>query len=964
MKRYITLAALLLISLGLLANNFVAGIPVSQIRSRFPEKSLNEAMRQLDAEGCGILHYDNEFAIALVPEGKPEYLAYRLTEQFRQQQLYLVGKIPGQGKPDIGAKGSILLELESAYLLQSSLDEIQLRELISHPFTILGPEPMRFPQTALPAQSGKTSRTDISQMIAMVNASSVENTIQSLEDFVTRYARADNRLQVAQWIQQKFISYGVTDVVLQPFEWQNTTQYNVVATIPGTIYPNQYIVVGGHHDSINNYTDPYISAPGADDNASGSVAALEMARVMMASGYQPRASIRFVTFAAEEFGLWGSKHHAQTAYQAGENIRLMINHDMIANEPGPQPWQVRLMPYDGSIDHSAYAIQVTEQYTDLEVYYGTMNSGSSDSHSFWTKGYHVLYFFEDVFSPVYHSSQDLVVNLNPVYCAEVIKASVACAASFADMPSAPVGLSAQDYGDGSSILLNWENLNDPLISSYNVYHSTVFGNWGTPLTTSFHELLVTGLTEGQSYYFAVGSVDGFGNESYLVYSYAVPMSIPLQPQNISEQPLYQSIALDWDDNGEYDFAFYKLYRSQTEGQLGNQIGGMITDSDYLDTDVVGSRNYYYYSLCAVDNGGNASSFGQVVKSRPISLDQGVLIIDETENMSGNNPFQPTDQQADDFYDFISSKFETAQLDLNELGEDLRLADICVFSSILWHGNDQATMEYPYFVQDALQEYIQAGGNLLFSVYVPSLAFALNSSYPAYFNSDSFIYSVIGIDEANYSSSARFRFAAPAHEQFPPVSIDPDKTISSLNGHILRVESISPNPDCVAVYNYGSDYAADSPQGIMNGMPVGVLNLGASGKVCVLSFPLYNVYQDDAQDLVDYVFTQYFNESFSSANDPNLPPAGGISIEANYPNPFKGETSFRVELKNNAQPVQVDIYNLRGQLVKTLFAGVGPKSVVHRWDGLDESGSAVSSGVYIIRARQEGKSVQRRIALIK
>jgi leucyl aminopeptidase len=162
----------------------------------------------------------------------------------------------------------------------------------------------------------------------------------------------------------QFQSFGVPDVQLFSFNWNNTTQYNVVATIPGTVYPDQYIVVGGHHDSINNSGDPYTSAPGADDNASGSVAALEMARVMMQSGYQPRASIRFITFAAEEFGLWGAKYYSAYAQDNNLNIRLMMNHDMIANNTAdPGDWEVRLMPYDGSMDHSAYALQLTEQYT-------------------------------------------------------------------------------------------------------------------------------------------------------------------------------------------------------------------------------------------------------------------------------------------------------------------------------------------------------------------------------------------------------------------------------------------------------------------------------------------------------------------------------------------------------------------------------------------------------------------------
>jgi hypothetical protein len=265
----------------------------------------------------------------------------------------------------------------------------------------------------------------------------------------------------------------------------------------------------------------------------------------------------------------------------------------------------------------------------------------------------------------------------------------------------------------------------------------------------------------------------------------------------------------------------------------------------------------------------------------------------------------------------------------------------------------------------LNQYIQAGGNVFFSVYFPSLAFELNANYPGNFNSDSFIYDVIGIASADYSgNAARFRFAIPAQGQIPAVSVDPEKTLSVMNGHIIRVESIGASPGCATIYNYGTDYADDTPQGAMAGMPVGVLNLNQSGKVCVVSFPLYNIYQDDARNLIDYVLTEYFGETFSPAEDPGLAPAGGISISTNHPNPFKGETSFRLELKNNTRPVLVEIYNLRGQKVRSLFVGYSPKSVVHSWDGLDDFGSAVSSGIYIIRTSQDGVAAQRRIALVK
>lgn len=965
MKRLIILALLLqALLMGLQAASRIVALPSAELIKQSSQKQIYPAVRELSESGYGILHYNSAYVIAVTPPDQSTQTTgvKTLSAYPPARTLYLIGRIEGRPDPDWNRAGQMLLDLGTSVLLQSELDETGLRSMFDNPFTLLSLEPMRFPDTVMSPSASAAARTDIDTMLALVNTTSVQGLIQSLQDFQTRYAFADNRLQVAQWIQQQFISYGITNATLQSFSWQNTTQYNVVATIPGTVYPDQYIVVGGHHDSISGNSDPFTLAPGADDNASGSVAALEMARVMMASGYQPRTSIRFVTFAAEEFGLWGSKHYAQNALENAQNIRLMMNHDMIANQTSPGAWQVRLMPYDGSLEHSAYASQITEQYTDLETYYGNSNSGSSDSHPFWQRGYHVIYFFESDFSPVYHSAQDLVVNLNPAYCAEVIKASVACAATFADMPAAPYDLEIQDAGNGSTLVASWQGYNDPSIDHYNVYYSTVMGDWGTPDTTTQTSLAVGGLIQGQLYYFAVSAVDTFGNESYMIYSTGIPLTVPLEPQNFFDQPQFQSIALNWDANGELDLTGYQLFRSQSEGVLGDQIGGAITGNSYVDTAVVGSPAYYYYSLRAVDNDGNVSPFTQVVFSRPVTLDQGVLIVDETENMSGTNPFQPTDAQADDFYDSITTGVSTTQLDLNSLGRDLHLADIGIYSSILWHGNDQASMDYPYFVQDALMQYIQLGGNIMFSVYVPSMAFDLNSTYPRTFDPASFINGVIGIGEADYTATARFRFAIPVHDQFPPVSVDPDKTSPSLNGHILRVESIGPNPDCATIYNYGSDYESTAPQGVMNNMPIGVLNLNQSGKVCVVSFPLYNLYRDDAQDLVEYVMSEYFNETITAVDDPlDAPPA--LRILANYPNPFSGRTSFRVESISGTAPLRVEIYNLRGQLVRTLFAGSSPKSRLFEWDGRDGLQNLVAHGVYFVKASQGGAAVTRRMLLL-
>jgi len=57
--------------------------------------------------------------------------------------------------------------------------------------------------------------------------------------------------------------------------------WNVIATKPGVLYPDSVIIIGGHYDSIvYDGTDPFVWAPGADDNASGAVGVLEAARIL------------------------------------------------------------------------------------------------------------------------------------------------------------------------------------------------------------------------------------------------------------------------------------------------------------------------------------------------------------------------------------------------------------------------------------------------------------------------------------------------------------------------------------------------------------------------------------------------------------------------------------------------------------------------------------------------------------
>ena len=116
---------------------------------------------------------------------------------------------------------------------------------------------------------------------------------------------------------------------------QPTIITNVVATLKGTQpeSTDRIYVVSGHYDSMcNSPTDAKCDAPGANDDASGTAAVLEMARVM--AKYEFDATIVFMAVAGEEQSLLGSTHFAEQAKQKNWNIDAMFTNDIIGNTLG------------------------------------------------------------------------------------------------------------------------------------------------------------------------------------------------------------------------------------------------------------------------------------------------------------------------------------------------------------------------------------------------------------------------------------------------------------------------------------------------------------------------------------------------------------------------------------------------------------------------------------------------------
>lgn len=180
---------------------------------------------------------------------------------------------------------------------------------------------------------------------------------------------------------------------------------NVVGVLEGKDTEN-IIVIGGHYDHLG-VRDGWIYN-GADDNASGTVGVMTIAKAMAATGEKPEKTIVFCAWTGEEKGLIGSSVFANNPYDW--NILCNLNYDMISrNSPGEDQDKKISMTFTSTMP---ILKELTEKHNsdyhlDMEVdYKGSEKPGGGSDHApFADKGIPVFYFMAG-FPPEYHQPQD------------------------------------------------------------------------------------------------------------------------------------------------------------------------------------------------------------------------------------------------------------------------------------------------------------------------------------------------------------------------------------------------------------------------------------------------------------------------------------------------------------------------------------------------------------------------------
>ncbi|MBQ0788689.1 MAG: M20/M25/M40 family metallo-hydrolase [Oceanihabitans sp.] len=261
-----------------------------------------------------------------------------------------------------------------------------------------------------------------------VSASNILADLTSFESFGVKDVGSTNLTDAENWISSRYTSLGYTDIVLQPFTYSSGTSNNIIITKTGTVYPNTFIIIDAHYDTING--------PGTNDNGSGTVLLLEIARLL--KDINTEYSIKFIHFSGEEDGLVGSNYYvANTVNIENLDIHLVFNIDQVGGVNGATNNTITCEEDRSNppANNSASSAMTTILANSIEFYSSLDTQISyayaSDYIPFENNGEIITGLYETNESSHPHSSTDILANMDPVFLTEVTKGALGALLEFA-----------------------------------------------------------------------------------------------------------------------------------------------------------------------------------------------------------------------------------------------------------------------------------------------------------------------------------------------------------------------------------------------------------------------------------------------------------------------------------------------------------------------------------------------------
>ena len=411
----------------------------------------------------------------------------------------------------------------------------------------------------------------IEALVNQISSDSLKKFDEKLVSFGTRTTLStttDSKRGIGAsrlWVLSKFQEFAKTSdgrmtAVLDTFTLQpdgrridkSIAMANVMATLKGTD-PNddRVFMVSGHIDSrVTDVMNRESAAPGANDDGSGTVAVIELARVMATSKFP--ATIVFVVVSGEEQGLLGANYLAEKALKQNWNLEALLNNDIMGSNNSNETniidnTRLRIFSeglpafemdkkvgairqYGAENDGKArqlarYVKETGERYVDnleiVMIYRNDRFLRGGDHTPFVNRGFAAVRLSE-MNENFLHQHQDLRVE-NGVEYGDLIKfmdfeylrkntcVNLASLANLAKSPSMPLDVILDVRGLGNSTNLNWKAPKSGKVKGYYVLmRETSMPYWQKKFFTT--NLKISLPYSKDNYYFAVQSVSEEGNE--------------------------------------------------------------------------------------------------------------------------------------------------------------------------------------------------------------------------------------------------------------------------------------------------------------------------------------------------------------------------------------------------------------------------------------------------------------------
>jgi len=230
----------------------------------------------------------------------------------------------------------------------------------------------------------------------------VEN-LQAFTSFRTRHYRSQWGRESQKWLAQtiidttsKFAAKGLQDLITIsefPHSWgQNTIIVHINGSSPTD---DGVVIVGAHQDSTNFL--PFLPAPGADDDGSGSVTILEAYRALIASDFRPVHPVEFHWYSAEEGGLLGSQAVAKDYESRGVNVLAMNQFDMTAWVKAGTREELGIVVDFVDPEVTEMNKELVDTYLDIPYVETKCGYACSDHASWFKAGYRSSFTIESTF---------------------------------------------------------------------------------------------------------------------------------------------------------------------------------------------------------------------------------------------------------------------------------------------------------------------------------------------------------------------------------------------------------------------------------------------------------------------------------------------------------------------------------------------------------------------------------------